>query len=579
MKPRGDHLLRFPVAGPSPKGSGAEEISVKTSDPSVQRTVAVQEDAALEHRHWVRVSYVCNNRCCFCLDSDLVFLDPFVLPEEVEKRIDKGRAAGATRLIISGGEASIHPDFLEFVRYGKQAGYARVQTITNGRMFSYPRFLRQAVDAGLGEITFSLHSHRARIHDTLTGVPGAYDQALKALKLALAERGLIVSVDVVINRLNVATLDDTVAFFADLGVGEFDLLHLVPFGRAFSQETEEVPLAVGLRSLRDALERTIRLSEDRGLVIWTNRLPAAALEGHEHLIQDPHKLLDEVRGRQEHMIRLVETGTPLPCRDERCDVCYLAHFCDLLHPLQEQVALGNLPALRVTLDDQAPVLNRSSFPASLVALWVRAPSARQAGALPALGVPEIWELATLEGLAAPDGSLSPEAKQHHLRRLIVRQVDDLERALSLGVPEVKLLVDRHNWPWVAARLDALPPPLILGLYVPPRLSACVQDALDLSDPRLWEAGVRGVAIEDFPPCITGHRALGPAPEYVDLHVVDEKGRLDPDRYVAVYLREGYRIYSLRCQECPQRRTCPGLHVNLIRAQGFAVMRPERLELG
>ena len=40
------------------------------------------------------------------------------------------------------------------------------------------------------------------------------------------------------------------------------------------------------------------------------------------------------------MTRLVETGTALPCRDERCDVCYLQHFCDVLHPLQQRVVPG-----------------------------------------------------------------------------------------------------------------------------------------------------------------------------------------------------------------------------------------------
>ena len=41
------------------------------------------------------------------------------------------------------------------------------------------------------------------------------------------------------------------------------------------------------------------------------RLPAEVLEGHEHLIQDPHKLEDEVRGRLQEFEALLAEGTPV----------------------------------------------------------------------------------------------------------------------------------------------------------------------------------------------------------------------------------------------------------------------------
>lgn len=538
----------------------------------LDRTVAAQEDAAHERRHWVRISNTCNNRCAFCLDSDLVFLDPFVVTDEVKRLIDEGRAQGATRLILSGGEASIHPDFTELVRYGRQAGYERVQTITNGRMFTYERFFREAVEAGLGEITFSMHSHRARVHDQITGVAGGFKQALRALRWALREPGLIVSVDVVINRLNASALPETVAFYADLGVGEFDLLHLVPFGRAFSQETSTVPLAVEPDLLRDRLARTFELARQRSLVVWTNRLPAAVLEGYEHLIQDPHKLVDEVRGRHEHMTRLVETGTPLPCRDDRCDCCYLTHFCDRLHPLQERVSSGDLNALRVTLAPGEPVVDLALWTATLRHLWVCAPDAARARALPDLAVDEVWELETLAGLTGPGPQDDPFGG-HRVRRLVVRRSEDVAPALATGVAEVKLLLDPESFDWVLAQ-ERLSPRLVLGMDPPERLSAVRDQAIDLRHPRLGELATEGVEIEDLPPCLGGSLEPDGAPWYVDVGAVDAEGRLDPDRYVEQYIRREYRVHSLRCTQCVHHLRCPGLHVNLVRAQGFAVLVPE-----
>ncbi len=533
------------------------------------QTVAVKEEAAHERRHWVRISNVCNNRCCFCLDSDLVFLDPFVITDEVKRLIDQGREQGATRLILSGGEASIHPDFMELVRHGQQAGYDRVQTITNGRMFTYQRFFREAVDAGLGEITFSLHSHRARIHDQITGVAGGYDQALQALRWGLAEPGLIVSVDIVINRLNASSLPETVAYFADLGVGEFDLLHLVPFGRAFSAEEGTVPLAVDPDLLRDRLARTFEMARRRSLVVWTNRLPAPVLEGYEHLIQDPHKLVDEVRGRNEHMIRLVETGTPLPCRDERCDSCYLIHFCDRLHPLQERVASGDVDALRVTLTPGEPAPDLTRWASGLRHLWVCAPDAAGARALPVTATHEVWELDTVDGLSEgePFGA-------HGVQRLVVRRSEDVDAALASGVAEVKLLLDAVSFAWVLQQ-QRLSPRLVLGLDLPERLSAVRDHAIDLRHPRLRDLADAGVRLEDLPPCLGGTLAEDGAPWYLDLAALDDQGRLDPDRYVEQYIRREYRVQSLRCAQCAHHLRCPGLHVNLVRAQGFAVLEPTR----
>jgi molybdenum cofactor biosynthesis enzyme MoaA len=536
----------------------------------LSRTVAVQEDAAHERRHWVRISNTCNNRCCFCLDSGLVFLDPFVLTDEVCRQIDEGRAQGATRLILSGGEASIHPDFTELVRYGRQAGYDRVQTITNGRMFTYERFFREVVDAGLGEITFSLHSHRARIHDQITGVDGGFKQALRALRWGLAEPGLIVSVDIVINRLNASTLPETVTFFADLGVGEFDLLHLVPFGRAYCAEEGTVPLAVEPALLRDRLARTFELARQRSLVLWTNRLPAPVLEGYEHLIQDPHKLVDEVRGRHEHMTRLVETGTPLPCRDERCDSCYLIHFCDRLHPLQERVASGDVDALRVILrrEESAPAL--TGFAASLRHLWVCAPDAAQARALSVTAadeVREVWELESAAGLtdADPFGA-------HEVRRLVVRRGEDVAPALASGVAEVKLILDSETFAWVLEQKRPSPR-LVLGFDPPERLSAVRDSAIDLRHPRLSDLAASGVRLEELPPCLGGMLEPDPVVWYLDLAALDAQGRLDPDRYVEQYIRREYRVQSLRCAQCIHHLRCPGLHINLVRAQGFGVLEP------
>ena len=158
--------------------------------------LSVKESAVKEKRIWVRLNRVCNNGCLFCLDSD--GHDGFMESREVvEEKIRRGREEGGERLILSGGEASLHPDFVHFIEFGRALGYGWIQTITNGRMYAYRKFADN-------ETTFSMHGHRAELHDRLVGVPGAFKQAFAGLRNLVGR--IVVNIDVVLNQLNIPEL-------------------------------------------------------------------------------------------------------------------------------------------------------------------------------------------------------------------------------------------------------------------------------------------------------------------------------------------------------------------------------------
>ena len=201
-------------------------------------------------------------------------------------------------------------------------------------MWSTKSFADSALDAGLNEVTFSMHGHTAALHDELTGVKGSFAQAIKGM-LNLLGRA-VVNIDIVINGMNYAHLDDIIRFFQRLGIHEFDLLQITPFGRAWKSENRE-RLFYDMEKAWPHLNLAFRNAYRPGNFIWTNRFPAAYLEGVEDLIQDPHKILDEARGRRAEFMKLIENGEPLQCRDDRCGHCFMQKFCADLQRLVAMV--------------------------------------------------------------------------------------------------------------------------------------------------------------------------------------------------------------------------------------------------
>ena len=540
-------------------------------------TLEIKESAAQEKRQWVRLTKLCNNRCTFCLDTDAQ--DGTVVPsDEIRRRIKAGVGDGATRLILSGGEPTIHPDFLAFVGLGRKAGYRWIQTVTNGRMFSYARFAAGALAAGLDEATFSMHGHTPALHDLLTGVPGSFVQALAGLKNLLGR--CVVNVDVVLNRQNVPHLREILEFYMDLGIHEFDLLHTVPFGLAWGANRDLLfydPAEYG-----EDLCRAFELRRREGIYMWTNRLPARYLEGAEDLVQDPKKIHDEVRGRRDHFEHWVDSGTPLPCRDDRCPYCFLQGFCDRLGGVVD-ACLGREDASSGPVRVRADASRRFSgrvWPENLtlnsgVELELVAAAPEEATAW-LEGFPVVVEHLTLVLTPWPRDP-EPWADLFGRADVIRLGPDALDDGAAATLAAWRA-ADRKGSlevPALTALGDALDDTTVdENFYLPVRARLTVAAARDLD-----LEGVRGLhartdrSVEGLPPCLgTDATPPRPMPE-LDLTLLDDEGRLDMVRYTDDYIARWYMVKSHRCDGCSRTATCPGIHISGARRFGLTALSP------
>ncbi|MCB9507521.1 MAG: radical SAM protein [Myxococcales bacterium] len=575
-----------------------------------------RENAAHEKRNWIRLTSMCNNLCTFCLDT-LAHNGTITSDDEVQARIIEGRRNGATRLILSGGEPTIHPNFIKFVKIGRAAGYRRVQTVTNGRMLSYPEFMQRALDAGLQEITFSVHGHNAKVHDALVGVPGAFDEEVRAIQLALDDGRPIINIDVCLNKGNVRKLPELLDKFIAMGVKEFDLLHLIPFGMAWDKKHRD-QLVYDIEEAMPYVQAALRYSDRPDVHIWFNRFPPPYLESYEHLIQDPYKLNDEARGRFEEYELWLTRDMPISCREpDRCPRCYLKNFCDSMEDTMTRTREARFDAYRV---DVTSVSTQHAAPYPLDYLWIKAPSLAEA--VEALGAGDgalVLELDGWDGLLErldADGKLDGRP----VARVVCGDADALPALLAdARIRDVTALLTADV---AAALLDRMPDGHARLALALPNYELASDAAEQLPDVPAFFTSWKGAAvIENIPECVSGvaprprlrvldARALRAKPlDYAARNFGDHGGRgsllqqvaelsvgdpaktrmiqerlgllkpehdgpkLDLFGFTGDYVRHGYYSKSRRCEECPRHESCEGLHINTVRSKGYALLRP------
>lgn len=543
------------------------------------KTILLQkESAAMQKRHHVMITDLCNSNCIFCLATEWKKRSCHFPAEEVKEKIRQGLKLGAKRLVLSGGEPTIHPEFVDFVKYAKEAGYGRVQAISNGKMFYYEKFLDQAIDAGLDEVTFSLPSHLEKDFEKQTGVKGSYKQSIGGLVNAIKSGKLIVSVDVVVSRMNVEHLRETLDFYIGLGVAEFDLLQVIPFGSAWKNRDRAF---YDPAEFADNLKEALAFSKRKGVYIWTNRLPARYLEGHEDLIQDPHKLYDEARGRDEMFRAFAEKGVFPRCHGERCRHCFMEDFCRELIELKSRIDKREISALSVDLEDisgreEETSKNIGRFPVE--SLLVKAGNEKEAmELLPQIefsGRPDIrLQLRDWKGF----GLALDFCRQKFSRiALVLESGKDIEALANLEGVDLEIFLNKEtarHFMENSGELAKARGGVVLTGQNFRLLSGSLESAVDYKI--FFKKAAKGQKVRNIPPCLCPGAVIADNIAPLDVGILGEEGTIIPEKFVGYYIEQKYYSKSLRCAKCSREGKCPGLHINYVRHFGFKDLEPTR----
>jgi pyruvate-formate lyase-activating enzyme len=265
----------------------------------------------------------CNNLCNHCPQgvirrSGRILAEPST--QDLEIRLQQGREAGYESVAFSGGEPTIRRDLPDLASASRRFGYSHVSITTNGRMLSYPGLVRKLIDSGVDGFTVSLHGPDAAVHDTLTGTPGSFGQAvegLEALERASRETGgsIGLSTITVLVPETLPHLRDTLELAGRLGV----MLHLV---QPFILSRETVPCADRFLMSLDALEEGVRAACKGGLAhegrLKLYNLPPCRFHDMDVPVENQRARLKTFR---EHHVALSGPGFQPSGQHFRSDTC------------------------------------------------------------------------------------------------------------------------------------------------------------------------------------------------------------------------------------------------------------------
>lgn len=184
----------------------------------LQENILINEGKVVSKSCLINVTPRCNQECLFCpigkapKDTSTALLHT-TLDDYCARNAE---TINITDLSLTGGEATLSPALLKFVRTCKSRGFRMITLLTNGVRLADPRFAQALLDAGVGQLFISMHSHIPSVYDRLTGTKGQHSRALQGVRNALALPFPGICINAVITRHNYKGLPAWAAFLAKL---------------------------------------------------------------------------------------------------------------------------------------------------------------------------------------------------------------------------------------------------------------------------------------------------------------------------------------------------------------------------
>lgn len=180
----------------------------------------------------IEITGRCNMRCkhCRAWDEARVDLDTGTIIRILDF-LTSERDADDLRLTISGGEPFMRRDLTEIVGLAKNKGIENIIITTNGSLVTEKK-IQELIDLGVDNLSIqvSVDSHDSAIHDEFRGFKGAFQKAIKTLKL-VAAANLTSSLRTTVTPKTIGDINKLIDLGLLLGVERIGIGSVIPAGR------------------------------------------------------------------------------------------------------------------------------------------------------------------------------------------------------------------------------------------------------------------------------------------------------------------------------------------------------------
>lgn len=195
----------------------------------------------------------CNLRCHHCLLDCTPDLGRMVAKEAVVEIIEGFARLGGERLMITGGEPLLHPDWIEILSFANgRAEFGEVCLQTNATLLSesYADAISRLADNRL-RLQVSLEGSTAETNDVVRGV-GSFDRIVEGLH-RLVEAGLGSKTRLAFTEMrhNIVELPRMFEFAEKMGIGRLITGTMVCGGRAAQEDVLAMPTPAQYELLLD----------------------------------------------------------------------------------------------------------------------------------------------------------------------------------------------------------------------------------------------------------------------------------------------------------------------------------------
>jgi radical SAM protein len=159
--------------------------------------------------------------------------DELSTPEAL-RLLDQVRAFGNPLMVFTGGDPMKRADLFQLMQYSVALGL-RTNVSPSATPLLTDDTVRAFKDCGLARMAISIDGPDAETHDTFRGIPGTFDRAMQALKVA-QEIGLETQIQTTVTRRNMHKLRAVADLVEQIGGRMWSVFFLVVTGRALQDD-------------------------------------------------------------------------------------------------------------------------------------------------------------------------------------------------------------------------------------------------------------------------------------------------------------------------------------------------------